>query len=68
MPRPRVDLNVFHDEIERQDEPLPPVTGKNAGEDESEDKGKRKDNGDPKGSEDLQDIREMFNEAKKPTE
>jgi hypothetical protein len=25
MPRPRVDLNVFRDEIERQDEPLPPV-------------------------------------------
>jgi hypothetical protein len=64
MPRPRVDLNVFHDEIERQDEPFPPVTGKNA----SEDKSKRKDTGDPKGSEDLQDIREMFNEAKKPTE
>jgi hypothetical protein len=25
MPRPLVDLNVFRDEIERQDEPLPPV-------------------------------------------
>jgi hypothetical protein len=24
MPRPRVDLNVFRDEIERQDESLPP--------------------------------------------
>jgi hypothetical protein len=35
---------------------------------ESEDKGKRKDTGDPKGSEDLQDIREKFNEAEKPTE
>jgi hypothetical protein len=89
-------LNVFRDEIECQDEPLPPIiptivrryksgilisaltsavksnitvipwtlivsdtdTRKNAGEDESEDKG----------SEDLQDIREMFNKAKKPIE
>jgi hypothetical protein len=67
MFRPRVDLNIFRDKIERQDEPLPPVTGKNAGEDESEDKGKRKDTSDPKGSKDLQDIREIFNEAKKPT-
>jgi hypothetical protein len=25
MPRPLVDFNVFRDEIERQDEPLPPV-------------------------------------------
>jgi hypothetical protein len=36
--------------------------------DESEDKDKCRDTGDPKGSEDLQDIKEMFNETKKPTE
>ena len=67
MPRPRVDLNVFRDEIERQDESLPPIiptivrhyksgdtnTGKNDGENESEDKDKRKDTGDLKGSKDL---------------
>jgi hypothetical protein len=39
-----------------------------AGEDESEDKDERKDTGDLKGNEDLQDIREMLNETKKPTE
>jgi hypothetical protein len=43
-------------------------TGESAGEGESEGEGKRKGTGDPRGSEDLQDIREMLNEAKKPTE
>jgi hypothetical protein len=67
IPRPRVDLNVFRDEIERQDESLPPIiptivrhyksgdtdTGKNAGENKSEDKDKCKDTGELKDSEDL---------------
>jgi hypothetical protein len=43
-------------------------TGESAGEGESEGEGKRKGTGDPRGSEELQDIREMLDEADKPTE
>jgi hypothetical protein len=43
-------------------------TGESAGEGESEGKGKRKGAGNPWSSEDLQDIREMLNEAEKSTE
>ena len=41
-------------------------TGESAG--EGEDEGKRKGTGDPRGSEDLQDIKEMLDEAEKPTD
>jgi hypothetical protein len=40
-------------------------TGESAGEGEGEDKGRG--TGDPRGSEDLQDIKEMLNEAEKLT-
>jgi hypothetical protein len=43
-------------------------TGESAGEGENEGESKRKGTGDPRGSEDLQDIREMLDEAEKPTE
>ena len=43
-------------------------TGESAGEGENEGGSKRKGTGDPRGSEDLQDIREMLDEAEKPTE
>jgi hypothetical protein len=43
-------------------------TGESAGEGEGEDEGQRKGTGDPRGSEDLEDIREMLEEAEKPTE
>jgi hypothetical protein len=42
-------------------------TGESAGEGESEGESRRKGTGDPRGSEDLQDIREMLDEAEKPT-
>src|SRR4051794_34891771 len=61
---------------EIKDEPPPPVTpatvrryksgaltGESAGEGEGEGEGKRKGTGDPRGSEDLEDIREMLDEA-----
>ena len=41
-------------------------TGESAGEGEGEGEGKRKGTGDPRGSEDLEDIREMLDEAEKP--
>ena len=43
-------------------------TGESAGEGENEGWSKRKGTGDPWGSEDLQDIREMLDEAEKPAE
>ena len=43
-------------------------TGESAGEGENEGGSKCKGTGDPRGSEDLQDIREMLDEAEKPTE
>ena len=42
--------------------------GESAGEGESESESRRKGTGDPRGSEDLQDIREMLDEAEGPTE
>jgi hypothetical protein len=40
----------------------------NTGESASEDKSKRKGTGDPRGSEDLQDIREILNKVENPTD
>ena len=42
--------------------------GESASEGESEGESKHKGTGDPRGSEDLQDIREMLDEADKPTD
>ena len=42
--------------------------GESAGEGESESESRRKGTGDPRGSEDLQDIREMLDEAEGPIE
>src|SRR2546423_8053066 len=43
-------------------------TGESAGEGEGEGEGKRQGTVDPRASEDLEDIREMLDEAEKPTE
>ena len=43
-------------------------TKESAGEDKSDDEGKRKGTGDPRGSEDLQNIREILDETEKLTE
>ena len=43
-------------------------TKESAGEDKSDDEGKRKGTGDPRGSEDLQNIKEIFDETEKLTE
>ena len=59
---------AFYAEYDRGGDGEVRVGVKNAGEDESKDKSKRKDTGNPKGNKDLQDIKEILNEVKKPIE